>query len=92
MPLLFGNTTTINNVCQVWFINYKQEFQQTFDYEIESYYYDIYTAIFQIFLNDSYNYIVYYKSILISEEYMMVYDEFFYLTPMLETLLACQIP
>ena len=64
------------NKNQIWYINYKQEFQGLVvtDSEIESHYYDIHTALVQTFLNGSY-------SIIILEGYMvavMKQNEFFY--------------
>ena len=50
----------VNDVGQIWFINYKQEFQGVVltDCEIESHYYDIHTALALTFLNDSYSIII----------------------------------
>ena len=65
------------NESQIWLINYGREFQGRVisDQEIESRYYNIYTALVNTFLNDSY-------AILILEGYMMALikqTEYFYL-------------
>ena len=65
------------NESQIWLINYEKEFQGCVisDQEIESHYYNIYTALVNTFLNDSY-------AILILEGYMMALikqTEYFYL-------------
>ena len=56
------------NENQIWFINYEKELQGLVitNQEIELHYYDIHTALLNVFLNNSYQY-----SILILEGYMM---------------------
>jgi hypothetical protein len=66
-----------NNENQIWFINYGKELQGLIitRQEVESYYYDIHTALLNVFSNYSY-------TILILEGYMMALMkqvDFFYL-------------
>ena len=68
-----------NNENQIWFINYEKELQGLVitNQEIELHYYDIHTALLNVFLNNSYQY-----SIFILEGYMMALikqSNFFYL-------------
>ena len=77
------------NESEIWFITYGKELQGLVitDREIEFPYYDIYTALLNIFLNDS-------PAILILEGYMMALLKQmndFSLTRMPATLLACLI-
>ena len=68
------------NENQIWLINYEKELQGVViitNQEIELHYYDIHTALLNVFLNNSYQY-----SILILEGYMMALikqSNFFYL-------------